>query len=204
MSIETQVLQGLRLKGRVSAMDLAEIYGLDETALTAVLTAFADAGLTREANGRLSITKPGRAELERLIEAERASLDAAAIKTGYDDFTGFNDTFKQLVTDWQLIDGQTPNDHTDPSYDAQIVEHLKVLHAEFLPLVDRLAELAPRLAPYRRRFSSALAKVCDGDHSWIAKPIADSYHTVWFELHEDLIGIAGLSRLAEAAAGRAQ
>src|SRR5690242_14117346 len=85
MSIETQVLQGLRLKGRVSAMDLVEIYGLDETAFTAVLTAFTDAGLTREANGRLSITKPGRGELERLIEAERASLDAAAIKTGYDD-----------------------------------------------------------------------------------------------------------------------
>jgi pyruvate,orthophosphate dikinase len=31
----------------------------------------------------------------------------------------------------------------------------------------------------------------------------DSYHTVWFELHEDLIGLAGLSRADEAAAGRA-
>jgi hypothetical protein len=31
----------------------------------------------------------------------------------------------------------------------------------------------------------------------------DSFHTVWFELHEDLIGLLGRTRAEEAAAGRA-
>ncbi len=31
----------------------------------------------------------------------------------------------------------------------------------------------------------------------------DSYHTVWFELHEELIALSGLTREDEAAAGRA-
>ena len=62
----------------------------------------------------------------------------------------------------------------------------------------------PRLAPYPDRFSAAIEKVKDGDHSWIAKPIADSYHTVWFEFHEELIAALGLSREAEAASGRAE
>jgi pyruvate,orthophosphate dikinase len=31
----------------------------------------------------------------------------------------------------------------------------------------------------------------------------DSYHGIWFELHEDLIGLAGRTRAAEVEAGRA-
>ena len=38
---------------------------------------------------------------------------------------------------------------------------------------------------------------------FIASPRIDSYHNVWFELHEDLILLAGRTREEEAAAGRA-
>jgi len=69
---------------------------------------------------------------------------------------------------------------------------------------DRFVGLAPRLAPYPERFGSALARVRAGEHTWLARPMIDSYHTVWFELHEDLIGLAGLTRAGEAAAGRAE
>jgi hypothetical protein len=37
----------------------------------------------------------------------------------------------------------------------------------------------------------------------VASPRVDSYHSVWFELHEDLIRLAGRTRSAETAAGRA-
>jgi pyruvate,orthophosphate dikinase len=40
--------------------------------------------------------------------------------------------------------------------------------------------------------------VAAGDPNYVAKLIADSYHTVWFELHEDLISLAGLTRRTEA------
>ena len=39
---------------------------------------------------------------------------------------------------------------------------------------------------------------------WLARPIIDSYHTVWFELHEELILVSGLTREGEARAGHAQ
>jgi pyruvate,orthophosphate dikinase len=63
---------------------------------------------------------------------------------------------------------------------------------------------AGRLAPYPGRFAHAIEQVKAGDHTFIARPITDSYHTVWFELHEDLIGLLGLSRHEEAASGRAE
>jgi hypothetical protein len=39
---------------------------------------------------------------------------------------------------------------------------------------------------------------------WLSRPLIDSYHTVWFELHEELILAAGLTREAEAESGNAQ
>jgi hypothetical protein len=50
----------------------------------------------------------------------------------------------------------------------------------------------------------ALDKVKAGDTAWLTRPIIDSYHTVWFELHEEFIGAAGLTRAAEAKSGHAQ
>jgi hypothetical protein len=46
--------------------------------------------------------------------------------------------------------------------------------------------------------------VKSGDTTWLTRPIIDSYHTVWFELHEELILAAGLTREDEAKAGHAQ
>jgi hypothetical protein len=56
---------------------------------------------------------------------------------------------------------------------------------------------------YGRRLDAAAAAAAGGDHRFIASPRVDSYHGVWFELHEDLIRLAGTTREEEVAAGRA-
>ena len=56
-----------------------------------------------------------------------------------------------------------------------------------------------RLGGYGPRLSSALAKVQGGDGEWFTKPTIDSYHTVWFELHENLLATLGIERGAERA-----
>jgi hypothetical protein len=33
-----------------------------------------------------------------------------------------------------------------------------------------------------------------GERSWVAQPKIDSCHTVWMELHEDLLATLGLER----------
>jgi hypothetical protein len=38
---------------------------------------------------------------------------------------------------------------------------------------------------------------------YVAAPLIDSYHTVWFEFHEELLQATGRTRAKEAAAGRA-
>ena len=204
MSIEIRVLQALRLKGRALLEDLAVVAGVDAAALAPVVERHTAEGLCEQALGRLMLTRPGREVLEQLLAEERADVDQGALKAAYHEFDEHNSAFKRLMYDWQLKDESTPNDHTDTAYDAAIVDRLGALDAGFTPLLIRLVVIAPRLDPYQHRFAGALAKVRAGDHSWLARPMIDSYHTVWFELHEDLIGLAGLSRADEAAAGRAE
>ena len=204
MNDELQFLQLVRLRGRSTAVDLAASTGLSTEIAATAARGLCDAGLLQDVRGRLKITGEGRAELTALIAAERQEVDREQISAAYDEFSSINTTFKQLVTDWQLVGDEKPNDHADADYDAAVISRLGDIHNEFRPLLRRLVELAPRLQMYPERFDSALAKILGGDHSWLARPLVDSYHTAWFELHEDLIGLAGLTRAEEAAAGRAQ
>jgi len=56
---------------------------------------------------------------------------------------------------------------------------------------------------HRVRLGRALDLARAGDDRYVASPRVDSYHGIWFELHEDLILLAGRRRSEEVAAGRA-
>lgn len=199
----TAVLQLIRLKGRVNPATINDSLGLDEPAILADLDQLLTRGAISEVNGNYRISADGRLQLSERIAAERSGIAQAPLSEAYERFHHLNSEFKQLVTDWQLKDG-APNDHSDTAYDRAIIEHLGELHRRFAPLLSEMVQLAARLAPYPARLQRALQRLGAGDHSAFARPIADSYHTIWFELHEDLIGMLGLSREAEAAAGRAE
>ncbi len=149
------------------------------------------------------LTASGRERLAALLADERATLDRAALELVYDAFSKPNGELKAAITAWQMRNESTPNDHTDAAYDAGVLARIALVDTQIAPLLARLASLAPRLSRYRPRLARALEKIQGGDHTYVAKPILDSYHTVWFELHEDLIALTGRNRRDEAAAGHA-
>lgn len=199
-----RLLRALRLKGRVLAADLPAAAGISADQSDSYVQEFTADNLVEEARGRLKLTPGGREHLDEALAAERNTVDQDTLAVLYAEFDEHNSALKSLMTRWQLKGPDTPNDHSDAGYDQAVVDDLVALDAGFTPLVLRLVEVAPRLGHYPARLSNALNRVTTGDHSWFAKPLADSYHTVWFELHEDLIGLSGLSRVEEAAAGRAE
>ena len=102
---------------------------------------------------------------------------------------------------WQVRDiagTAVVNDHRDPAYDARVVADLAALHNRVEPLCDDLAGALERYRPYGDQLSRAVARVEAGERDWFTKPVLPSYHTVWFELHEDLLTTLGLDRTAEA------
>jgi pyruvate,orthophosphate dikinase len=113
---------------------------------------------------------------------------------------------KEIVTAWQMreVDGeQALNDHSDEGYDGEVLQRLLDLHDAARSWLEPLSDGLPRLQLYLRRLDRAARRISSGDHAYIASPRIDSYHNVWFELHEDLIQLAGRTREEEADAGRA-
>ncbi|MFE5700741.1 hypothetical protein [Rhodococcus koreensis] len=202
-SQELSLLQTLRLKGRATSDALASAAGIDDATVERLVDSAVDAERCTRTGQFVKLSASGKERLAELTAAERASVDHAGLESLYEQFDSYNNDLKALVTDWQMKDGDTPNDHADAAYDQEIVGRLSELHESFLPWLGKLAALNKRLAHYTARFDTAIDKVNGGDHSFIARPIADSYHTVWFELHEELIGLLGRDRASEAAAGRA-
>jgi hypothetical protein len=198
---ELTVLQGVRLKGRVSEADLAATLGEDPADVAATSAQLTAAGLLVEGK-TLRISPEGRERLNALLAEERSGVDQNVLAKAYDEFRAVNNEFKALVSDWQIKDGQ-PNPHDDPEYDAAVLNRLDTVHQHVLPITTTVTTLLPRLSAYAEKLNSALTKVKAGDTIWLARPIIDSYHTVWFELHEELIVASGLTREEEARAGHA-
>ncbi len=154
----------------------------------------------------LGLTAKGRARAEALRRDDQSALGVEAALAALDVFQPLDARFKQAVTDWQLRDvaGElVPNDHADAIWDEAVVARLAALTEEVGGWLVDLARALPRLQGYRLRIDRALARLSDGDRRFVASPRVDSLHGVWFELHEDLIRLAGRSRAEEVASGRA-
>jgi hypothetical protein len=198
------VLHGLRLKGFADDAAIATTSGLPNAQLDDLLAGLNAEELVLHRDGRLSgwaLTPKGRARHAELLEEE---LDASSardkVEAGYRRFLEINRDLLTTCTDWQLrpSNGEpVPNDHTDAAYDASVIARLATVDDSVAPICDDLASVLDRFSRYHRRLNGALGKVQSGDTDWFTKPMIDSYHTVWFELHEDLLVTLGIERHRE-------
>ena len=201
------VLHAVRLKGFAEADAVASTCGLAGDEVSAHLQRFANDGLAMRREGRLcgwSLTQDGRAH-----HATRAAEEVAAcggrdrIEAAYRTFLEINTLLLEVCTAWQLKPdggGQVPNDHSDPTYDKEVITRLREIDEQVQPVCAELARVLDRFAPYGARLTAALERVEAGDIEWFTKPLIDSYHTVWFELHEDLLTTLGIERSKEGSA----
>src|SRR5690606_7500073 len=114
-------------------------------------------------------------------------------------FLDLNPGLLEVCSDWQMRNlGGTPslNDHSDDDYDARVLSRLFRVDDTVHALLADLAIVLPRFSVYRERLTSALGEVMAGNHAYLADGL-ESYHTVWFQLHEDLLTTLGISREGE-------
>jgi hypothetical protein len=195
------VLHVLRLKGFADTGAVVSSTGLDVADVATRLEKAQADGFATHREGRItgwSLTSAGRAAHKELVEDEIARADGAreAIATTYQSFLDINGALLAVCTDWQLRNGAL-NDHADAAYDDAVVARLGEVDAAVQPLCADASHALARFSRYGPRLASALDKVRHGDTEWFAKPVLDSYHSVWFELHEDLLVTLGLERSKE-------
>ncbi|MFM7120482.1 MAG: hypothetical protein ACKOZX_09605 [Gammaproteobacteria bacterium] len=113
-------------------------------------------------------------------------------------FEVINRDLKALMTDWQTrtVGGVTlANDHADSAHDQRIIDRLGRFHDRVTPLLDQFAALLQRLAVYRDGLLEALERAEDGDITFVSDVGCESYHTLWFDLHEELLRLSGTERV---------
>lgn len=193
--VRHQLLHGLAILKAAPAAVLARRTGLAPDRVEAELAAAEVGGRVVRAGERWTLSPLARLALQADYSRVFADVRAdAAVAEANAAFEAINMTLKQLMTDWQLITvaGQKlANDHSDAAHDARIIDRLGALHEKAEPVLARLEAAIPAVGYYRRALLEALERAEDGDIVWVSDAGLESYHTLWFELHEELIRALG-------------
>ena len=196
---ELLALHGLAVKKAGSPAAVAAVVGAEEAEVEASLEAAVAAGRAAGAKGTFMVAPAGRDWLDEQYPQAFAEFraDPAATET-YERFERINRELLALFTDWQMVPTaggeRIPNDHADHEYDTAVIDRLGDQHERAERVLDSFAELEPRLGLYKERLDSAYDKALAGEREWVSGARIDSYHTVWFELHEDLLRMLGRER----------
>jgi hypothetical protein len=179
-----ELLHAARLRGFVGD-------GEELVAVRVVEIGFA----ARSAKG-IHLTREGREAHAAWARVPAGDIEAAIERT-YQRFLALNRELIRVCTDWQVRPGGAPNDHADPTYDWTIIDRLVAIDDRVGPILRGAATSVTRFAGYRTRLRAARVRVAEGDPEWITSPSIDSYHTVWMQLHEDLLLALGRDRATE-------
>ena len=150
---------------------------------------------------RIVLTPAGREHAEAVARLDAGSDAEVATRRVYQGFLPLNAEVLRACSDWQVRPGGVVNDHSDATYDWAIIDRVVAIDERIGVPVSRLGRSVGRFEHYRPRLRDALQRVEDGEHDWLVSPRLDSYHTVWMQLHEDLLLALGIARGEESVGG---
>jgi hypothetical protein len=170
------------------------IRGMVRGAPDTATAALAARGLALVKGPIIMPTPAGTAAVAALLRLPPGGPQEQDLNKLFDGFLPVNRRLRDVCSAWQTRPDGTPNDHSDGAYDDAVRDRLDEVHSAIGPVLRRMAAVEPRLAGYRPRLQVALDKFDDGESAWLASPLMDSYHTVWMQLHQELILMLGLTR----------
>jgi hypothetical protein len=192
------VFHGLAVKRHAAPAAVASLVGLDEGRVQSLLAEAVNGGRAIEAKGGYALTPLARLALEGRYSFHFAPLRLdPGFVAAYESFERINRTLKQVITDWQTIEvagERVANDHRDTAHDEAVMDRLGRVHEQVEGVLQSLARSLPRMHIYGQKLAAAIEAAEDGDREWVSDVRRESYHTVWFELHEDLLRIMGRAR----------
>ena len=199
-------IRALAIKGLAQVEAVADFVLSTPDEVRTILDQLVADGLAATVAGAYKLTEPGTSRAANVLATEQTTWGTEPAAAALEAFLDLDHRVKVIVTAWQLRgapDSGVVNDHSDADYDRDVLERLAGLHADAMTWLSTHAEGLSRLADYGVRLGRAVEGAVGGDNRYVASPRVDSYHGIWFELHEDLIRLAGRTREEESAAGRA-
>ena len=178
------VLNAIHLKRMASSAQLASLLDRDESTIDACCARAAQVGYVMTTTAGHLLLPEGTEAVQAHYREHYAEVRRdARMAPWYARFETLNTRFIAQLSAWQ-------RDNADENalYKAlETVEQLSTALAALCPLV-------PRYADYQRRFSVAIDAIEGGDTDLLCNPRRDSAHNIWFEFHEDILGVLARPR----------
>lgn len=186
------VLHALRVKGIASPEAIGHAVGTEGDAVLARLRELETEGVAFERPSRKRpgwvLSEEGRDRHAQELGAAHDEATRAALAERYEAFLALNDEVKGMAARWQHAGSD------DQRF--ELLGRLEDVHEQAERALAGAAEVVPRFGAYARRLGAALEQVED-DPRYFVSPLVDSYHTVWFECHEDFLLTLGRTRAEE-------
>jgi hypothetical protein len=191
-------IHGLAVRKAAGVPAVAELVALPEAEVASALSQSVGDGLVGGARDVYMVLPAGQAWLAQEYPVRFADLRAdQSFVAGFERFERVNTELLALFTDWETVpagSARIPNDHHDVEYDRHIIDRLGALSERADRLLARLAGALPRMSRYSERLENAGERILGGNLDFVSGVRVESFHTVWYELHEDLLRILGRSR----------
>ncbi|QJY48957.1 hypothetical protein [Pseudonocardia broussonetiae] len=190
-------LHTLTMKQLATAEELAGVSGQPATEVEAELEKAVADGAVMAARGKFMITPAGREQLDAAYPVVFGALRSdPAVAAAMDAFeSGVNKQVLKVTTDWQTVEvggERVTNDHSDADHDAKVLDRLgRIL--DKLPAVLGPVE-DPLVGRFVERLGTALTRAEGGETDYVSGVRVDSFHTVWFQMHEHLLRLTGRER----------
>ena len=193
-------VHGLAVKKSGTADAVATLMQVDEAVIKNGLAHALEYGLVTGNSEKYMVTAAGANWLaQHYPQLFKPHRNASDFVVAYERFEIINRQLLGLMTRWQTLDvggRAVPNDHSDKAYDEKIIDELDSLHERVLPILKSFSTHEDRLSVYETLLSRAYDRILDGETDYMSAVKLPSYHTVWFEMHEDLLRILGREREA--------
>ncbi len=188
-------LHTLKIKGRATAEEVQTVLGGDPESVAAILADLGEQGLVIERTGGRRpgwmLSPDGRTRHEQLLAEGVTDADRERIAEIYEGFLALNATVKEIASGWQATD--------DDAARFDLLEQLHEIHPDAVEVLNGAGGVVERFTRYGDRLTAAIDLVGD-DPRYMVSPAVDSYHTVWFETHEDFLLTLGRTREEEGSA----
>ncbi|HHV22890.1 MAG TPA: transcriptional regulator [Propionibacterium sp.] len=197
---EGRLLHTLRCIGASSVDRIADRVGVGPDEAEATLIDLGARGWVAKDAGTFGgwrVTDAGKVADNEAVAAEVAETGClAGIEAAYGRFEGLNAVALEACTAFQMrtVNGvRQVNDHTDRAYDTRILRQLASVERRGQEVCNDLESVLDRFADYGPRLSEAMNRALAGYWEYVSEH-EDSFHTVWFQLHEDLLVTLGRPR----------
>jgi hypothetical protein len=187
----------LLARGPLTFTELTSGTGLAGPSIERTLAELRRSGAIADGSeGRLALTDDGRDRARAAAAREGEDL-AREVERFHAGFLPLDRRLKEAVTRWQVraVGGvEIANDHRDRGHDYAVLEDLGTIVSEVVARLAPLALLRGRYRRYGERLDAAASRARAGEVGCVSGLGHDSVHSIWWQLHSDVLAVLGRAR----------